>query len=269
MTPFRIMYKGLAPHKIMPMPGTHKGLLRTRFPRHRGRSLEANMDLQHLNDNGFAVIPGFTSAEAVAGLKRAVDSHIQGISKAGVRGIVHKSPEVSEFARSSGITGLVETVLGRNARLVRSIIFNKTPDANWLVTWHQDLTIPVEAKAELPGFRGWSTKAGVCHVQPPVDILESMITFRVHLDDTGAENGALVVAPGTHKLGRISAKEVSKVATERQERICSVQAGDALLFRPLLAHCSKKAVRPGSRRIIHLEFCAADLPPPLRWAMAA
>ena len=199
----------------------------------------------------------------------AVEGHIQGISEAGVRGIVHKSPDVLAFASSPAVRSLVETVLGKGARLIRSIIFNKTPKANWLVAWHQDLSIAVEGKVELPGFSAWSNKAGVCHVQPPLIILESMITFRVHLDDAGTDNGALVVSPGTHKLGRIPASEVSKVAAGRQEHVCSVNTGDALLFRPLLAHCSKKAVAPSSRRIIHLEFCAAELPPPLEWATAA
>ena len=30
LTPFRKMYRGLSPHKIMPMPGTHKRIQRTR-----------------------------------------------------------------------------------------------------------------------------------------------------------------------------------------------------------------------------------------------
>ena len=32
MTPFRKMYRGLSPHKIMPMPGTHKSVECARLP---------------------------------------------------------------------------------------------------------------------------------------------------------------------------------------------------------------------------------------------
>jgi len=49
--------------------------------------------------------------------------------------------------------------------VVQAILFDKTPDANWKVAWHQDLTIPVEARIETAGFGPWSGKDGVPHVQ--------------------------------------------------------------------------------------------------------
>lgn len=202
-------------------------------------------------------------------LQNAIEEHIQGISGAGVRGIANKAAVVQEFANSSAVRGVIENALGKNAQLVRSVVFNKTAKVNWLVTWHQDLSIAVQSRVNLPGFSGWSIKAGVCHVQPPVKVLESMVTFRMHLDDASSENGALVVAPGTHKLGRIPANEVGTIAGQQREHVCSVSAGDALLFKPLLAHCSRKSASPSARRIIHLEFCAESLPPPLQWATAA
>ena len=232
-------------------------------------TLEARMDLKHLSENGFAVIPAFSSKQEVSALRSAIEEHIQGISEAGVRGIAQKSPVVQAYANSFAVRNLVEGVLGANARLVRSVLFNKTPEANWLVTWHQDLSIAVRERADFPGFRGWSTKDGICHVQPPIEVLENMVTFRVHLDDAGPENGALVVSPGTHKLGRIPASEVAKATKEHEAHICSVSAGDALLFKPLLAHCSKKSANPSARRILHFEFCAVELPLPLQWATAA
>jgi hypothetical protein len=44
------------------------------------------------------------------------------------------------------------------------LYFNKTERANWGVPWHQDKTIAVREKIELPGFTAWSVKQGVIHV---------------------------------------------------------------------------------------------------------
>jgi len=36
---------------------------------------------------------------------------------------------------------------------VKAILFDKTPSMNWYVTWHQDLTIAVKEKIEVPVLR--------------------------------------------------------------------------------------------------------------------
>jgi hypothetical protein len=56
-------------------------------------------------------------------------------------------------------------------------------DANWKVAWHQDLTIAVRHRIEVPGFGPWSVKDGVPHVRSPIESLEQMLTVRLHLDD--------------------------------------------------------------------------------------
>ena len=37
-------------------------------------------------------------------------------------------------------------------------------------------------------------------------------------------------------------------------------------MRPLLVHASSPATVPSRRRVVHLEFAAAELPSPLEWA---
>jgi hypothetical protein len=73
--------------------------------------------------------------------------------------------------------------LGSVAAPVKATLFDKTPDANWLVPWHQDLTISVKERVDIDGFGPWTVKAGVLSVQPPVSILERMLAIRIHLDD--------------------------------------------------------------------------------------
>ncbi len=40
------------------------------------------------------------------------------------------------------------------------------------------------------------------HTEPPLSVLESMVTLRLHLDEITPENGPLQVASGTHRTGK-------------------------------------------------------------------
>lgn len=88
----------------------------------------------------------------------------------GIRNLLNLSSEVRELAESRKIRDLVGKVLGRNAKPVRAIFFDKTPEANWKVPWHQDLTITVKEKRHTEGFTAWTRKADIQHVQPPVSV---------------------------------------------------------------------------------------------------
>jgi ectoine hydroxylase-related dioxygenase (phytanoyl-CoA dioxygenase family) len=152
---------------------------------------------------------------------------------------------------------------------VRAIYFDKSSEANWLVTWHQDLTLAVRNRAEVPGFGPWSMKDGILHVQPPVELLEQMLTLRLHLDDADGANGALRVLPGSHRLGRLSAKRIQEVTAQQSEVLCTASAGDALLMRPLILHASGRSRSHRHRRVLHIEYAAFPLPAGLQWHESA
>ena len=84
---------------------------------------------------------------------------------------------------------------------MKSIYFDKPAGSNWFVSYHQDLTISVNAKIDLGGFGPWTVKQDQYAVQPPLQILENNFTIRIHLDDTDENNGALKVIPGSHLKG--------------------------------------------------------------------
>ena len=75
-------------------------------------------------------------------------------------------PEVRRLATSISITELVSTILGTQGQVVRALLFDKVPEANWHVGWHQDLIIPVRERIEVRGFGPWSIKAGQ-RLSPP------------------------------------------------------------------------------------------------------
>jgi hypothetical protein len=224
--------------------------------------------LNKLERDGFAIVPAMLDEGTRLELLREIEG-VLSESPAGVRGLTGKVSAIELLAQSETVRSLVEPVLGSSAQLVRSILFNKSEETNWQVAWHQDLAIAVQKKVEVEGFVSWSIKEGVPHVQPPQEILEQMLSVRLHLDPADETNGALWVSPGSHRLGRLPASEASSVAERNGKHLCAVQAGDALLLRPLILHASRKTTSAMSRRVIHLEFAGVSLPDSLAWADAA
>ncbi len=218
------------------------------------------MKTYRIADDGFELVAGLVDGATRLALIEAVGD----VDAAGRRNRL-ATAAVAELAGSRPLLDLVRLHTGGAPRAVRAIWFNKSPEANWLVAWHQDLAIAVRERIETPGFGGWSVKEGVPHVQPPTEILERMLTVRIHLDDADEENGALRVLPGTHTLGRLDADRVTILRREREEVVCIAQAGDALLMRPLLLHASGRLTSDRPRRVLHLEYATEELPGGLKW----
>jgi ectoine hydroxylase-related dioxygenase (phytanoyl-CoA dioxygenase family) len=148
------------------------------------------------------------------------------------------------------------------------LFFDKTQHANWPVPWHQDLSLAVQERRDLPGWGKWTVKHGVTHVQPPSEILGRMITLRLHLDDCPTENGPLRLIPGSHGRGILGRDDLAAEAAKRSKAILAA-AGDGLFMRPLILHASSPAQVPHHRRVLHLEFAPKDLlPGELHWAQA-
>jgi hypothetical protein len=171
----------------------------------------------------------------------------------------------SELFDRLALAPRLKTLLPPDLSPVRSILFDKTPTENWPVLWHQDLTIAVTEKVELPGYGPWTNKDGAMHVQPPTALLESMITVRIHLDETPASNGALRLMPETHRRGRIPSDQVSPLIDDTHI-VAECSPGDVLLMSPLILHSSRKSTLPSRRRILHFEYAKrAELDPQLTW----
>lgn len=203
--------------------------------------------------------------EEVSKLKPSNSVSRKNESVYGVRNLLELSPVIREFSQTETVTKIAKSFLGEKAEVVRAIFFDKTPDANWKVPWHQDLTIAVREKRETTGFSAWTRKAGIPHVQPPLEILEKMLTLRFHLDDADETNGALKLIAKSHKNGRLSADEIKSARLANETKVCSVKKGDCLIMRPLILHSSSAAASPKNRRVIHFEFAAQDLPDGLDW----
>ncbi|GMU57426.1 MAG: hypothetical protein AMXMBFR33_65720 [Candidatus Xenobia bacterium] len=186
-----------------------------------------------------------------------------------LEGSGHGRRDLLELEPVRGLARQVGPLAGPGAFPVRGLFFDKPPEANWQVPWHQDLAIAVRERIEIPGYSGWSVKNGIPHVQPPAEVLERMLAVRISLDDCTSDNGPLRVIPGTHRLGRLSSDQIAQMSRVGPAVECCVPAGGAVLMRPLLLHASSKARKPGHRRVIHLEMARGDLPGGLSWQARA
>ncbi len=183
----------------------------------------------------------------------------------GVRNLLNVSPVIKDFSNSDSVRNLIESIAGKRARVVRAIYFDKTPEANWKVPFHQDLTISVRERKDIEGFSSWTTKANIQHVQPSASVLEKIVALRVHLDETDDSNGALRVVVGSHRFGRLGAEQIENLKSTGEIVTCPVAKGGAMLMRPLLLHASSAATNASHRRVIHFEFSALKLPKSLEW----
>jgi ectoine hydroxylase-related dioxygenase (phytanoyl-CoA dioxygenase family) len=223
------------------------------------------------SEQGFEIVPHVLSEAQCEDLARVLSDIYEsqrasaGSRIGGVRNLLLSMPKVSDLALSGAVKGVLEGRLGRNIFPVQATFFDKTPDVNWPVSWHQDLTIAVVKKIETAGFAAWSVKEEIVHVQPPPEILERMAVIRLHLDDCDADNGALKIIPRSHLHGKLSAEDVEDGTGGHAGFTCEVSRGGALLMHPLLLHCSSPAKQPSHRRVLHIEYASDDLPNGLRW----
>ncbi|MCE9589626.1 MAG: phytanoyl-CoA dioxygenase family protein [Planctomycetes bacterium] len=227
--------------------------------------------LQQLTRDGYALLPETIDAATIARLAAALETAPCKTSRRrdgtdyAARNLLADVPAITESLTAPRLLDAITSILGLGAFAVRAILFDKVQGANWLVGWHQDRAIAVREKRDTPGFGPWSVKAGVPHVQPPADVMERMLTVRLHLDDTPPDNGPLRVSPGTHRLGSIDGGDISDIVARHGEKTLAVPAGGAVLMRPLLLHASSPATDPSHRRVIHVELAAFDLPGDLAW----
>jgi ectoine hydroxylase-related dioxygenase (phytanoyl-CoA dioxygenase family) len=218
-----------------------------------------------VEENGFATIDRYLDLDSIDLLIRSVADFHHSSGRAGIRNLLELSPHIQQLAQSQEIRDLVEPILGDGARVIRGIFFDKQPGANWKVPWHQDRTIAVKNRVDVPEYHPWSLKGGIPHVQPPTAILDQMLTVRIHLDQTDESNGALRVIPGSHCHGKLADVEIDRWKQLSSGISCNLEPGGILLMRPLLVHASSMATIPSHRRVIHLEYASCELPLGLEW----
>jgi hypothetical protein len=185
------------------------------------------------------------------------------VDRPGLR--LHAIADLTPLLETEGPIGRIAGVqIGGQARPVRAILFDKTADTNWALGWHQDRTIAVAERREVPGYGPWTVKHGMHHVAPPFSLLAGMLTLRVHLDPVQEDNAPLLIAPGSHHR-LVPETEIAQVVKAHGVHACLADAGDIWAYATPILHASDAATRPARRRVLQIDYATASLPGGLDW----
>lgn len=205
-------------------------------------------------DAGYAVVEQVFADTELAPVVAALDGDLATRSRAGARHVL-TLPEVRALAVQPRLIELASRFVGP-AQPFRATLFDKSPDANWLVAWHQDTALPMRTRTDADGWGPWTTKAGVLHAIAPASALAQVVALRVSLDPSTIDNGPLRVLPGTHAHGLLDHADIERLAGEVPAVTCTVGAGGVIAMRPLLLHASSKSTSEDRRRVLHIEYAA-------------
>jgi ectoine hydroxylase-related dioxygenase (phytanoyl-CoA dioxygenase family) len=209
--------------------------------------------LRQVTEQGFATVPAVLSARELIPLLVGLADLSSHRTRAGIRHALNH-PAVKTISHDLRMLSLAQKILGASAFPFRATLFDKSPDSNWLITWHQDTALPLAEKHETPRWGPWSVKDDVTYAHAPASALEQVVALRLHLDDSTHENGPLRVLPGTHRMGVLSDEQVEREVASRKPVECLVNKGGVVAMRPLIIHASSKSQLPAPRRVLHVEY---------------
>jgi ectoine hydroxylase-related dioxygenase (phytanoyl-CoA dioxygenase family) len=152
-----------------------------------------------------------------------------------------------ELARHPAIFGLVQKICGEHMRLSHSKINMKAAGAGSPLEWHQDWAFAPHSNM-------------------------STVVASVMIDDVSADNGPMQVLPGSHRgrlyehhdpeLGFVGAVDLQAEGVDLAGAVSLTgTAGTVALHHPMLMHGSSANHSGRSRRILFLEYAAADAYP--------
>jgi len=230
-----------------------------------------NIAKDNLYNKGFSIVDGIYNDFEIESILNSISNADQTNTTFrksedlfAIRQVVKEIPEILQFIFNDNLKNLISNILGNDYFIVKSIYFDKPENSNWYVAYHQDLTISVDKKAEIENFVNWTKKHNQFAVQPPISVLENIVTLRIHLDETNSENGALKVIENSHSKG-IYRPETINWENEK-EVTCNVNKGGVMLMKSLILHSSGRTTNSKKRRVIHIELSNIDLPKEINWA---
>jgi hypothetical protein len=200
-----------------------------------------------------------SALKALEGVLADQPADVAGVRLFGVEGLY-------PFLNAGGPIGAIAArALEGSPKPVRAILFDKTPAANWSLPWHQDRVVAVRERIDVEDYGPWSRKHGALHVAPPFEVLREMITLRVHIDPVPETNAPLLIAPGSHRLGRVPETDIPAAVARSGVAACLAESGDVWAYATPILHASERATKPSHRRVLQVDYAIGELLSGLMW----
>lgn len=207
-----------------------------------------------LNNLGFFIKENYFTEEQIINIEKALDAVEVFDYSVGAGNLMH----VCEYLLTLVIPDIHSLLPSNNYKIVKAFILDKTQESNWTMPWHQDLLITVQKQIETEGYTNWINYGNIPHVQPPLALLEQLITIRIHLDDCDQENGAMQVIAATHQRGKMNQPDIDAAVHREPTICCAVNRKGIMVYKPLLLHYSPYSQSRRPRRILQLEFAPVN-----------
>ena len=213
-------------------------------------------DIEKYNTDGFiSPINAFSNKEAedirrkVDGLFDKLKSYEDGRDSYSLDSYQHKSKTIWEIVNTPKILNYVQDLIGPNIICWASHFFNKMPNDNRPVPYHQDAVYWLLSPART-------------------------VTVWLAIDDTNLENAPMEFLPGSHKLGPLAWKDSDKSNPVLPKEIINLEkfgesyknvlkAGDFSLHADMLAHGSLPNTSDKRRCGLTIRYCDPDSTKPL------
>ncbi len=158
--------------------------------------------LDTVREDGYGLISAVFGSSDIESLLNALRHEALPRTRAGVRHAM-RSPSIAEIANNPRMLDIARKILGPAAIPFRATLFEKLPDSNWLVAWHQDTALPLQERREASGWKsmvnqGWR-QLRACSGDGAGKSRRAAAT---HLDDSNLDNRPLRVCPQHAHDGR-------------------------------------------------------------------
>jgi ectoine hydroxylase-related dioxygenase (phytanoyl-CoA dioxygenase family) len=185
-----------------------------------------------LAERGVLHLPGLVPPEAARTLQAAIAGALDDVPESDYGLLLNDTwrriPELASWLRGGPLGAVLTALHGGPLLLFQDNLVWKRPGTGRAIEWHQD-------------YSYW-----------PLDCPEGLTAW-LALDDADEDSGALVYAPGTHRLGECEPADfisgsgqptsgalppLDLAAADRLATALPVRAGDLLVHHPLVLHRS-------------------------------
>jgi hypothetical protein len=137
---------------------------------------ELQNSVRFIRERGYGIVPSvFSPAELSAALSELSSTGLKR-SRAGARHVLSLAL-VSEIARRGQLLAIARAVVGPDAIPFRATFFDKSPNSNWLVAWHQDTALPLAFRRETPGWARGRPRTGLSTRTPALRHCSKCLRF--------------------------------------------------------------------------------------------